>query len=320
MAKKDGLFDEVPDAGPGEGAALGGTHASPEQVPDAPAEAKGGEEAPESDTDRADPANAPARPDGYVPKQSLEEARNELKAERRARRELERKHGALEERTAIILKRLAEEDGQTQRTNGQAPKAKTDGGMPDPDKDIFGAVKHLMRENEQLKGGYGQIQQNTEQTRAAATLRSAYVQDAERFTAEKQDFPDAYAHLMTRYDAELQRLGVTDRAERQARIEAEELRLVALSIQREESPAELAYFLAQQRGYQPKVAPQNGGPDLTRIAKGQEQNRSLSGGAGAPSAGGLTPQALARMSEEEIHRMMKSSRAGYAAVARLTGG
>jgi hypothetical protein len=312
MAKKEGMLDEVGDA-PAEGP-VGATQ---QPAPDPPVEAADGNEQQDATDERPNPAKAADRPEGYVPEQSLREAREELKAIKRQLRERDKQYGSLEERTNLILKNYFTEDGQPARGgNGQAAKKQAEA-APNPDQDIFGAVKHSLRELEQLKGNYGQIQQQSQQQQVVSTLRSAYVQDAQKVRAEKPDFDDAYSHLIRNRDLELQRLGVADSTQRQAMIEMEELQIVANAVQRDESPAEIAYELAKMRGYVPKQG-QQAAPDLARIAAGQERNKSLSLGAGAPAAGSLDARALARMSEDQIHELMKT-RAGRQAVDRAMG-
>lgn len=318
MAKKEGYLDDVPDAEANPNGPVGATHAEPppEQPPEGLGEAQDDSKALGTTPERPNPAKAADRPDGYVPEQSLREARDELKALKRQLRERDRYTGTLEERTNLILKRfMSEDEGKEQKANGKSS-------APDPEKDIFGAVKHTMAEIERLRGGVGQVQQQSEQQRQVSQIRSAYIADANRYRAEKPDFDQAYNHMLTVRRQELQTLWGLNGEQLEAQIEADELQIAAAALQREQSPAEMVYQLAMTRGYQPnaqQVQQQtNGGPDLARIAKSQEKNRSLSLGAGAPSSGAIDARALARMDEKQFFELM-STKEGRKAVDRAMG-
>lgn len=112
----------------------------------------------------------------------------------------------------------------------------------------------------------------------------------------------------------------------------EERGLVQQALQNRMSPAELIYGMAQDWGYQkaapvvvPPVVPAQAGaaagaPSVTaeieRIQKGQAASKSLSGAGGA-SAGAMTVEQLANMSEDEF---AVYARKNPAVVKELMGG
>lgn len=203
---------------------------------------------------------------------------------------------------------------------------------PDPETDPFGAIKYVLQRQRELDGQQQQVVQQTQEQRAYTELTNHFRADAAKYSQTNPDFMQAYRHLLTDRDAELQSLGFTDQAERLRIITADERDLVARAFAAREqnpnapSPAQMLYNLALRRGYQkaaaangaagaapaaPGGAPAGNGaaPSVTQqveqIAKQQNVSRSLSSGGGAPVPQGLDLSRLAAMTDGEYLEFMR---------------
>jgi hypothetical protein len=221
----------------------------------------------------------PERP-RTVPHGAFHDERERRKASEAERDQIKAERDQMKERMAVMedrLQRIIEA-----RAEKPAEKAKEQG-IPDPEKDIFGWAKGLQQQVEQLRGGFGQQQQMTEQQRQVAQIQSAYTADANRFRSVKPDFDDAYRHMLNVRRQELtQVFGITNPAQLEAQIEADELQIAAAALQRGVSPAEMVYNLAVARGYQAQ-APQQG--QARKPANGQPTLRDKQ--VAARSLGGM---------------------------------
>jgi hypothetical protein len=96
---------------------------------------------------------------------------------------------------------------------------------------------------------------------------------------------------------------------------AEERQLVARAAQNKRDPAEMAYALAKQRGYQPKAtaAPADDAAEkLARIEHGQRQSKSMSGTGGNGATGAeITLEDLVRMSDKDFETFKTKYPARY---------
>ncbi len=231
-----------------------------------------------------------------------------LHKERERRKSTEQELNTYRERMARAEERLAVlNEVLTQPTAPQVPQgqqaAEQLDEMPDPEKDVFAAVKWLMKENAALKQEQNRTAAFSQQREQLNQLQSAYISDAKRFAAEKPDFQEAYGYIANSRARELAALGYSQDQIRQ-QLTHEETNIVAQAFQQRRSPAAVLYEQAIARGYTPKQAAAaaqaaNPAQKLDNVARGQATQKSLSGTGG--SAGeGLTIEALASMSDEEF--------------------
>jgi hypothetical protein len=215
-------------------------------------------------------------------------------AEDRAR-ELESKVTKAEERLATINDLMEKASRGDPYYDQQAPIDPN--ADIDPERDIFGAVLQLRERNAAL------IRQQ-EQRQAADQYRA----DILSFKAKTPDFLDAHQHLVKSRDAELEAMGMTDPAQRQAHLQQEQRGLILSALQSGKSPSALMYQLAQGRGYrgsgargQQTLSPPSS-PSVQQIQNLQsnvQANASLSGAGGSPG-GEMTMERLVNMSDEDF--------------------
>lgn len=234
-------------------------------------------------------------------------------AERERRKALEKELGDIrdkyargDERLRLLSEALAQPKPQQQEQNPAE--------MPDPEQDIFGALKWLADQQRAVTERVNGTSQRVEASDAETQIKSAYVNDVRAFVGQAPDFGDAYQFLLQGRDAELQAMGVADPAERAQMIQDEEKWIVVRALKAQSSPATAVYNLAKARGYKKAEAPPANGQQaaqpaapnngaaaekIATIAKAKEATRSLSNVGGSPGVDALTMEALASMSEDE---------------------
>jgi hypothetical protein len=271
---------------------------------------EGGEAKPAAD---AKPADTPKN--DHVPLATFLE-------EKKARKELSSKLTEYEKQIAEFKGKFAIIDRL--KLPGEAA-AETPAGPPNPEEDIFGAVKHVA---EQLAG----IQKETAEAKAAretAEKQAAeqkvfvdkYRADADAFEATNPDFKTAYNFLLNSRAAELRAIGYdTPQALHQALI-ADEMATAQMAFEKGKSPAEMLYNLANQRGYKKEAAadPTKGkaAEKLETIERGQQANKSLSNAAGSSGDPDMTAEALIAMPADEFEAWCNKN---PAKARRLFGG
>lgn len=276
-------------------------------APEAPVKAEA--EQPE----RPDPANSPARPDGYVPRQALEEARREAK-EHRDRAAL------LEDRTNKIIERYFSE---SQRE--EAPTVDDPGPEPDATAEPYDWIQWRQKQD-RFTAHQREVQhtQQTQQQQHVTRLHQAAAQGVEAFKAQAPDYVEARAFVWNQRGPELMELGYTQE-QAIAAIERDELQIVQSALRRGQNPAAVLYNIAKHRGYQVKAAEEKPDPaaaemkrdpetgkfvspeaeKAARIKTSQERNGSLSQAPGAPIEK-MTAKELASLSEDEMWRRFDS--------------
>lgn len=260
----------------------------------APAQPEATAAAPQAEAPPA--AQEPATPEQppepkVVPLAALHEERGkrrelaaQVEAERRAREELEAR---FERRIQALAQQGAQQP---------AP--------PSPDENPVGYLQHelgaIKAQQQALLQQSERERHQAAQAAQAAQLASRVQQAEAAFVEQKPDYLDAVRHLHSQRMRELQALGVEEfAAERQS---SQELRDFALfTAHQGRSPAEVAYALAQARGYAPPRA-QAPAPDpavqIKAAQRGTAAAASLGNGGGqtgAPSA-----RALLEMSDDEF--------------------
>ena len=212
-----------------------------------------------------------------------------LAKERARRREAQ-------EELRVTRERMSRMEGAFDEFRKRGPAGKeTPEAEPDWDTDPVAAARTVserqaarLQRIEQALTGRVQQDRQTEQRQG---LVRAYHAAAESFAAKTPDFKDAYRHLITDRQEELEELGYTDPAVRNQILEAEEMGIVQMALSQGANPAERLYAQAKRRGY--KAAVGNDESKLDTLAAGAKVAKSLAG-AGAASEGGAS---LARLAD-----------------------
>jgi hypothetical protein len=241
----------------------------------------------------------------------------------------------MEERFAMLQTTI--QDGQQQRLD-QAQQAQ----MPDPDEDLTGYVKAKSAEYERQMGELQQRNQQVEQQASyqaqVQDVTSRAKADAQAFSAQQQDFGQAYEWMRGQQLAELTAQGV-DPALAGQELDRRELNMIAHHQQAGRSPAQAAYAAAQARGWQapqpngqngqvqqpaanytsaPQAAiqpqQQPGRPALTNMQAGMLESRSFDEAGGTGQGIPESLDAIANMSDaefaqrhEQVRSMMRKS-------------
>ena len=269
MSRENGMLDDMSEEELAAAQELQNSDAPIEQAPaedPAPAEA-GQEDAAQQQQEAGDskpnPAADPNRPDGFVPKEAVQEAR-------RAERETRQKYDALMEKLA---------EAATQKP---VPQQEAQEVPPDKDTDPIGYFEwensQLRNELNQVKDATGQITDQQRQNQEHQQFVQSYTAAAHQFAQGTPDFPAAYQHLISDRDRYYQALGIADPVERQQMIANDERFIAQRAMQEGVNPAERLYALAQTTGYQAAAAQGSEDPNakLQAQAQMQEANKSLS--------------------------------------------
>jgi len=272
-----------------------------------------------SDGGEAKPAAAEAKA-GDAPKNDHVPLATFLE-EKKARKELAGKLTEYEKQIAefkgkfAIIDRLKLPGEQTEQ-----PK-----GPPNPEEDIFGAVKHLAEELTGIKKESAEQKAAREASEKQATEQKVFVDKyraaCDEFETTTPDFKAAYNYLLNARAAELRAIGYdTPEALHNALI-ADEMAIAQMAFEKGKSPAELLYNLASQRGYKKEAAadPNKGkaAEKLETIERGQAANKSLSSAAGASGDQEMTAEMLIAMPADEFEAWTNKN---PAKARRLFGG
>jgi len=236
-----------------------------------------------------------------------------LAEERNRRKEAEEKARQLEMQQARMEERIRMWQQQ------QQPRAQQPQQPPNPDQDIFGAVNHVMRTQQQMAQELNASRQQQAQREALTQLEQWGGHQQNEFAKQTPDYFEALQHLRQSRGNELQAFGLNPQ-QTAAQLLQEERQLLSFAAQQRRNPAEMAYAFAQQRGYRKGAGNGQNNPaqQLDRINAGQQAARSLSGVGG--NAGGGAPVGV-----EELLKMPMSEFAAYKAknpakFRRLKGG
>lgn len=241
--------------------------------------------------------------------------------------------------------------GQPAPKKGEKPDNPWDEADVNPTEDLVGAFDQSQRRAKFERQQREQTQQSMGQRDVEQQTVQAYVQDARRIASEHQSqglmvtlgegesaktipaFQAAYIHLVTQRHAQLEAVGVTDLAQRQAQIAQEERNLVAQAMANKKSPAEAIFNLAKASGFQmpskrngkandedegeggPTPAQAAATKKLETVAKGMKTAQSLSGKGGQAYSGMTRAQIIAmdedafanftqKLSERELHKLL----------------
>lgn len=249
-----------------------------------------------------------------------------LHAERTKRQQLEQEVGSLKQ-----FKAQMEERWQWVEALNKQP-AQEEESPPDPNVDVFAALKWTQDQLNALKTQNQETQQKTEQERQAQQQEQQvwtyWQQDAATYTKENPDFGNAAKWLSDFRDKQLSALSTFDQRfaspqQRNAQIEAELKDIVIRAAQSQRSPAQLVYELAKGYGYT-KPAEDPGKMELPEklrnVDKAQQGSRTVGQANGARSGGDeVSIDSLAAMPQNEFNEWMKVP-ANEARFKKMMGG
>jgi len=250
----------------------------PEPEP-APAEAAATDE-PTKDN----PASSEDRPDGFVPKQALSEARSEAK---QTREELKELKGRFEGIMEAIAQRKPQEP--------EAPQ------IPSLDQDPLGHFDQRIGQMEQTAAQQAQFTQAQIQEQQ---FRDQYNTTARAFASEKPEFNDAYKFFVQDRQRYYTALGMDQQTAIQ-QLQNDERALVMDSFQKGINPAARIFEASKTLGWTPPEQAPDPKTVTNERAKAQDANVSLSqvtGTGGVKDT--LDAEAFAKMSEAEIFAMI----------------
>jgi hypothetical protein len=217
-----------------------------------------------------------------------------LHEERRERQRLQRQIEENQRAHAEAMQRI------NQRLEALVPKQQ----LPDREQQPVEYLDHRLNEltatQRQILERDQQREQAAQQQAALQQVASVVMETAAAFRESTPDFPEALKHLNETRTRQLTVLGM---AEDQARAQAtKELDQAAIQwTVNGKNAAQVAYEFAKAQGYTPK-AQQSAAEKITAQQKGTAAARSLGGG-GAVSAGKLTAEALANMSDADFAKL-----------------
>lgn len=219
-------------------------------------------------------------PKGFVPYDALY-------AERQERKKLEHRLAELE----------------TRAQSKEEPKEPEP--VPDPVTQPDEFTAWLKRNQEQGSQSVEDLRRQVqEQQHRQAVAQRVSAAEAE-FAKATPDYMDAVNHLMQARQRELSFFTDDADAVRQ-QVQQEAWALAEAAVQRGRNPAQVAYEIAQARGYRPKKAEPEQPPAAERIkaqAAAQEATQSLSQAGGPANTGRPTAEDLAKMSEAEFAKL-----------------
>jgi hypothetical protein len=281
--------------------------------------AEGGADPGTGESSEAKPASGEAKP-GDTPKNDHVPLATFLE-EKKARKELAGKLTDYEKQIAEFKGKFAIIDRL--KFAGEAEPA-APAGPPNPEEDIFGAVKHVGETLAQMQKRIDDAEKAKADSEKAATEQKTFVDKYRKacddFEADTPDFKAAYNFILNSRAAELKAIGYdTPEALHQALI-ADEFAIAQMAFEKGKSPAEMLYNLANQRGYKKEVADPNKGKaaeKLETIERGQAANKSLSNAGGSSGDPEMTAEALIAMPADEFEAWTNKN---PAKARRLFGG
>jgi hypothetical protein len=250
--------------------------------------------------------------------QAMHEEREKRKGLQRQIEQERIERARLEERTNLILRQLQGYGPQPQQ-QPEPPK------VPDPEEDVFGAVKHLLQKQQateaQIEAYKQQELQRRQQAQHFEGLTGALRHHEARAREQAPDYDDAMKYFADVRAADLRAQGITDPQRINQIITNQDLQHIDYALRNRADPAALAYQRAMALGYK-KASPAAEQPrapdgkfasaDLDRVAAGQAASKTLAGGGAREGGVVIDAKALAAMSEPEFEEFRTKNPKAYA--------
>ncbi len=171
----------------------------------------------------------------------------------------------------------------------------------DPEQDPIAFLKQIQAQQQQQQqfAQQQQAQQAQMQQRVEAVQRLGRdVADVEQdFVRSAPDYYEAVDHMINTRASQLAAFGMRDQSEIQATIKAEVAQLTSTALQNGANPAEAAYQMAKQMGYQ-RAQPQ-AAQKLDMARQGQRAAKTMSGG-GRGAGGPMTLGDIANLEGKDF--------------------
>ena len=280
--------------------------------------------APEPEHEEAQEAADPTR---TVPHQALH-------AEREKRKAAEAKAAAAEQKAAVEAAKFAERfqmlAAAVQATQ-PAPQAPAPAEIPDVNTDPIGHFKALYEQTQKAVKEQSAIltgfQEQQKQAREVSELRAWGTQQEQAFMAQEPSYVAAMDHLKQSRHAELEAVGITDPAQREALIMQDVTQIAQAARQQGVNYAERLYNVALKRGFQkatetPAIPALDAAPPaldaIQRAQRGRDSATTISAaGTAAPVA--LSPERIASMSDAQFSAYISKIKGDPAALRNLMG-
>ena len=175
--------------------------------------------------------------------------------------------------------------------------------IPDPNEDVIGATaamrEEMLRQREAQQEQQNFTAQEQEQQRLTQEIQRQTVSQVMEYKAEHPEYDDAYNHLRGNRESFYKAMGYTP-ADIQQVLAQEEFNVAYQLVGKGRNVAEAVVEMARSAGWKPQAA-QNGAEKIQRVAEGQKQAKTLSGG-GAPD-GELNLKKLNDMSDADFRKL-----------------
>jgi hypothetical protein len=236
-----------------------------------------------------------------VPLRALTQSREEIKKEKAARADLEKRLAVLDDRWNTLLK-VSEQQPD--------PAPVDEDPEPDPDKDIFAHNKWMRRQLDKVNGTItARDQQAAQQKQAAEFDNGVWSHWNEVALAEKAENPEFDGAVKFLSDMRTKQLKSLAGLQPSLRTEAgivqqinSELRdIIINAANNKENAAKFVYNMAKEWGYQGKAPDPNQDPaakGIEKLSKDIEAETSLSSAGGSRPGTGQTAKDIADMSPE----------------------
>lgn len=272
------------------------------------------------DDDLDGDADAPARDPKtgkFVPRSAYLRVKETAKTARNEAQTYRESLIAAKERLAILTEATAPPK------QAAAELDLADGPDIDPEQDIFGYAKQMKARFEKTQAMIAQMQRSTQEDRT----NSAFVADMNRFKAAEPAFGDAFAYLVQQRHAEMEALGIDDKAERDRLLKEEARDVVAEALRAGKSPAERLFKLATARGFRKTTAAApnalaEAAKQIEQLENGRRASASLRGAGEGGMSEGFSIQEYLNSSEADGIRMREAyiAKHGPAAWRKVIGG
>lgn len=213
-------------------------------------------------------------------------------------------------KTAEAELKRANEQLQALATLREQVKARAPAAVEKPAGDDTG-IEHLTRRLTEVETRTTDVSKTLDLQRIEAAehehLAAVAAQSDANYRAIKPDYDDAIKYLVEARARELALYGYDPVQVRNA-LGNETVEIVRSAVALGKDPAEMAYTIAQSRGYRAQEGSGEGKRTVEAVANAREQGRSLGQAAGStPSAGKINAESLAAMTDDEFAAMYYGS-------------
>jgi hypothetical protein len=180
--------------------------------------------------------------------------------------------------------------------------------VPDPVLDPQGFKQFQIDQIKQRAQERAEAERQAQENQQTQAFMTRVAHDVQAFKATTPDYDAALKHAVEGRRAELAFYGNSPE-QIEAQMEVDVKAIAQLAYSQGRNPAELYYEYAKMRGYSATPAPQpQAVAQVQALAESQRQTQSLAPAGGPANDGGITIEALSKMSEAELAAMPKAKR------------